>query len=245
MGKDIAGHDPAALSSGAEQKGAEGRARLPLSELPPLTVAIQAGGESRRMGQSKATVPFLGRPLLQRIVDLVAPIADEILITTNEQQNLGFLQEHAAAGRIRFAPDVYEQRGSLTGLVTALSYASHDYVAVCACDMIFISCALFQDELAVLAADPALDLVLPHTGFGFEPFHGVYRRQRCRTGMIQAVEDGLSSIRSFVARMHALEFSLGDVVRVDPEGLCFVNANTPDELAKAEKLVRARQERLP
>ena len=36
---------------------------------PRVTVVIQAGGESRRMGQSKATVPFAGRPLICRLVE--------------------------------------------------------------------------------------------------------------------------------------------------------------------------------
>jgi molybdopterin-guanine dinucleotide biosynthesis protein A len=31
-----------------------------------LTIVIQAGGESRRMGQDKALVPFLGQPLILR-----------------------------------------------------------------------------------------------------------------------------------------------------------------------------------
>ena len=45
-------------------------------DLPRLTVAIQAGGESKRMGRSKATVPFCGRPLICRLVERVDPIAD-------------------------------------------------------------------------------------------------------------------------------------------------------------------------
>ena len=83
---------------------------LSLAGLPPLSVAIQAGGESRRMGRSKATVPFLGRPLLERIVTRVAPIAAEIVITTNEPENLGFLDDHPARGRIPQSPAMPEPR---------------------------------------------------------------------------------------------------------------------------------------
>ena len=38
---------------------------------------------SSRMGEDKALKPFLGRPLIQRVIDRVAPIADEIIVTTN------------------------------------------------------------------------------------------------------------------------------------------------------------------
>jgi len=36
---------------------------------PKVTLALQAGGESRRMGMSKALVNFMGRPLIAHMVD--------------------------------------------------------------------------------------------------------------------------------------------------------------------------------
>ena len=49
-----------------------------------LTLVIQAGGESKRMGQDKGLVPFLGRPLIQRVIARLAPIADEVIVTEFE-----------------------------------------------------------------------------------------------------------------------------------------------------------------
>ena len=45
-----------------------------------LTICVQAGGESSRMGKDKALMSFLGRPLIQRVVDRLSPIADEIIV---------------------------------------------------------------------------------------------------------------------------------------------------------------------
>ena len=56
-----------------------------------LSVSIQAGGQSRRMGHDKALMPFLGRPLIQRVVDRLTPIADELLVTTNNPDDYQFL----------------------------------------------------------------------------------------------------------------------------------------------------------
>lgn len=204
--------------------------------LPPLTVAIQAGGESKRMGRSKATVPFLGRPLIERIVARVAPLASEILITTNEPDNLGFLAQVPAADKIRLVRDVRERRGSLTGLHTALSQARCDFVAICACDMIFASSELFLAQYALLAADSALDVVVPRTEFGFEPFHAVYRRRSCLTALESAPGEGFRSMRAFLEAVHARDFSIEEVSRVVPQGRCFINANTPEELAKAASI---------
>ena len=72
----------------------------PKESLPALTVAIQAGGESRRMGRSKATIPFGGRPLLCRLVERVDDVADEILITTNGKDDLSFLEKMPQAPKI-------------------------------------------------------------------------------------------------------------------------------------------------
>ena len=56
-----------------------------------LTVAIQAGGTSRRMGQDKALSPFLGQPLIQHVVNRLSSLAAEIMVTTNQPQAYSFL----------------------------------------------------------------------------------------------------------------------------------------------------------
>ncbi|MEG1751136.1 MAG: molybdopterin-guanine dinucleotide biosynthesis protein B, partial [Raoultibacter sp.] len=98
-----------------------------------ITVAVQAGGESRRMGQSKATVPFAGRPLICRMVERVSPVADDFIVTTNEAENLGFLHTDYPELGIRLIPDVYDFRGALPGIYSALQAAKNPYVAIVAC----------------------------------------------------------------------------------------------------------------
>lgn len=115
-----------------------------------LTVVIQAGGESRRMGRSKATVPFLGEPLLMRGVRRLLPIADELVVTTNEPDALGFLDDFIDRGSVHLATDVCDERGALRGILTALSAATLPYVSLVACDMLFPSTALIEEELAAL-----------------------------------------------------------------------------------------------
>ena len=132
----------------------------PKESLPALTVAIQAGGESRRMGRSKATVPFGGRPLLCRLVERVDDVAEEILITTNGKDDLSFLGDMPQASKIHVVCDLLDVRGSMTGLYTALASAENDFVAVCACDMMDVSGPLFAAELA-RAVEGDYDVVVP------------------------------------------------------------------------------------
>src|SRR5512141_666268 len=102
-----------------------------------LSVVVQAGGESTRMGENKALKPFLGRPLIQRVVERLAPIADEVLITTNQPDQFAFL-------KVPLFPDQRPGRGALGGLHTAIASAHEPYVAVVACDMPFASAQLLQ-----------------------------------------------------------------------------------------------------
>ncbi len=209
---------------------------------PKLTVAIQAGGESRRMGQSKATVPFLGEPLLTRIVDRVACAADELVITTNEASKLGFLGELDIACPVRLVPDCYGERGSLRGLCSAFEAASNTLVAVVACDMVFASPRLIVAEAAV-AHSERVDAVVPCNKFGYEPFHAVYRARPCLDAAREALEHGRVRAKDFFDLVKLRPFLSAEVTRAVPERSCFINVNTPEELARMEASIMAEGDR--
>lgn len=203
---------------------------------PQVTVVIQAGGESRRMGRSKATVPFAGRPLISRLVERLAPVADELIITTNEAQNLGFLAQDYPDLDIRLVSDCYAERGALPGLYTALEAASNPYVAVVACDMVFASPRLVVAE-ALAMHESGADVVAPSNKHGFEPLHAMYRKEGCLTPVHERTERGEKRVQSFFAdpRVKVVPFEQERVLEVEPRGGCFINANTPEELARIEQ----------
>lgn len=202
---------------------------------PRVTVVIQAGGESKRMGQSKSLVEFQGRPLICRLVERMLPAADELVITTNEAQNLAFLDEEFPEASVRLVADNYDERGALPGLCTALSAATNPFVAVVACDMIFASPQLVVAE-AIEMAETDCDIVVPVNQHGFEPFHALYRRDTCLAAVVRAIDGGHSRVQTIFddAALSVVEFSQKRVLSVEPRGGCFINANTPDELAAIE-----------
>lgn len=200
---------------------------------PKITVVIQAGGESRRMGQSKATVPFAGRPLICRLVERLAPAADELIITTNEPENLEFLHELYPDLGIRFATDELDYRGALPGLYTAFRAATHPYVAIVACDMVFASPRLVVAQ-SIALADSQADAVVPVNKHGFEPFHALYRRSTCLPYVQQCLDEGTKRAQSFYDRIQIRQFTQDEVLAAEPMGGCFTNANTPEELRALE-----------
>ena len=193
-----------------------------------LTVAIQAGGESRRMGQDKALLPFLGQPLIVRVLERLKPLADEILVTTNRPQAYQFLG-------LPLYPDPQPGRGALGGLYTALNAASHPLVAVVACDMPFVNAALLSAMRDALLATQA-DIAIPVTGEGTEPFHAVYRRLTCLPPVQQALESGKWRVDSWFNQVQLYPLQPEEIRRYDPDGVCFWNVNTPEELKAAQQL---------
>ncbi len=145
-----------------------------------LSVVIQAGGASSRMGVDKALKPFLGHPLIQRVVDRLQPIADELIVTTNHPAEYEFLN-------LRLASDLKPGRGALGGLYTAIASATHPIVAVVACDMPFASAKLIEAMSRLLVENEA-DVVIAKSEEGYEPFHAVYRRETCLPAIESAIE---------------------------------------------------------
>ena len=221
---------------------------FPLDDITPLvnfiekyyvrtrvTVVIQAGGESRRMGQSKATVPFGGRPMICRLIERLSPAADELVITTNEAERLQFVHEMYPDLNIRLVKDEYDYRGALPGLYTAIKSATSPYVAVVACDMVLASASLVRGE-AIEMNEKGTDVVVPVNKHGFEPFHALYRKETCLPAIKQRLDEGNNRAQSFFDLVNVEEFPQARVLETSPMGGCFVNANTPEELARLEDI---------
>jgi molybdopterin-guanine dinucleotide biosynthesis protein A len=192
---------------------------------PVLTIVIQAGGESRRMGQDKALLPFLGQPLIRRVMERVLPLADEILVTTNRPEEYQFLG-------VPLLPDLLPGRGALGGLYTALRAAGQPQVAVLACDMPFINPSLLQAQRGLLDVE-GVDLVIPQLEAGLEPFHAVYCRGTCLPAVEWAIAADKWRVDSWFSRVNARRMLPEEIRLHDPELRSFFNINTPEDLAQA------------
>lgn len=195
-----------------------------------MSLVIQAGGESRRMGRNKALIPFLGRPLIQRVIERLMPLADEVLITSN--QTIGF-EEFP----FPLVADVLPGMGALGGLYTALWAARNPLVMVVACDMPFANRHLLQYQMDLLVKDD-VDVVIPGYAEGWEPFHSVYRRETCLPEIKKALEQGQKRLISWLPGVKVRYLGAEVIGKFDSLGIAFQNVNTPEELDQAEALAR-------
>lgn len=193
-----------------------------------LTVCIQAGGQSSRMGEDKALKTFLGRPLIQRVAERLSTIADELIVTTNRPDAYTFLN-------LPLFPDLKSGRGALGGLYTAIASAKHPTVAIVACDMPFASPSLLQ-AASMLLVEENVDVVIPRSEEGYEPLHAVYRREMCLPAIDAAINADQWKVIAWFPQVKVRVLTVDEIKHYDPSGLAFWNVNTPEEFAEAEKI---------
>ena len=197
--------------------------------IPPmslLTVVIQAGGRSRRMGQDKGMLEIAGISLVQHILTRTKGLGNQTLITTNHPQNYAHLG-------VPLVGDAQPGAGALPGLQTALQAATTDHVLLLACDMPFINPALLQFMISLRSQ---ADVIVPRWNGYYQPLHAIYARQTVLTALNQALANGQKRMISFYDAVQVKTVEPETITQFDPKGLTFFNANTPAELAEAEQI---------
>ncbi len=191
-----------------------------------LTVAIQAGGRSHRMGQDKGLVKLAGRPLIEHVLSRLRGVGDDTLITTNDPAAYAYLG-------IRLVADPEPGAGALSGLWTALDAAYGGQALVVACDMPFIRRPLVE---YLLSSESRADVLVPRWRGRLQPFLCIYTRN-CLPAIEKSLMKGKQSMTSFypLVEVHVVEMT--DLARLDPEGLSFFNLNSPEDLGEAERLL--------
>jgi molybdopterin-guanine dinucleotide biosynthesis protein A len=195
-----------------------------------VSLALLSGGMSNRMGQDKALMPFLGRPLILRILERLESIADEVILSTNYPANYAFLG-------LPVYPDLLPNCGPLGGLYTSLYEANGPIVAAVACDMPFASPTLFEYETDLMSKTGA-DVVIPSAPNGLEPLHAVYRRDSCLPVIKSVLMAGKFQLIGWLPQVDVRMILPQEVARIDPRGLTFWNLNTPEEFRQAEERAR-------
>ena len=170
-----------------------------------LTV-ILTGGSSRRMGKDKAALPLAGKTMALYIAERYRELGP-VAFSVNRRGRF-------PAGEYRELVDRYPGCGPMNGLLSAFLETEEGVIFLTAADM--------------PAGEPmAVRYLLERLGqhdaclFAGEPLFGVYRRS-CLPAAERCMEEGIYSLRSFLARIDALELPAEG-----PEFL--INLNTPAE----------------
>ena len=184
-----------------------------------LTVAIQAGGKSSRMGTDKSFVLFNGQPMIEVVRDAVAGLGDELILITNKPDAYAHLG-------LPMTGDLYPDTGPLGGIYSALYRAAHPHVLTVACDMPWLNRPLLEYMAGL--RDTA-DVIVPRWDKFPEPLHAIYSKA-CLEPIREKLDAQLFKITAFYGRVSVRFVERAEIERFDPDGRSFLNVNTPDEL---------------
>jgi molybdopterin-guanine dinucleotide biosynthesis protein A len=188
---------------------------------------ILAGGEGRRMGGAdKALLPLGGHSLVVHAVERLSPQVEELAISANgDPARLAWLGLPVLADT--------EKLGPLAGILSALDWAAPrgaTAVVSVAVDTPFFPCDL-APRLLLAAQGAAQGVAMARSGGRDHPTFALWP-VGLRAGLAAFLASGETPrVRGF-ADMHA-------AARADfPDDGAFDNLNTPDDLARAEAMLR-------
>jgi molybdopterin-guanine dinucleotide biosynthesis protein A len=198
----------------------------------PVAGVILAGGLSRRMGGGdKCLRPIGGKPILAHIVERVRPQVATLVLNANGDP------ARFAAFDLPVAADVVAGfAGPLAGVLTGLEWAARHapqchWVASFAGDAPFLPRDLVARLLAAVERDGA-DLACAASRGQAHPVFGLWRADLAAPLRKALVEEGIHKVDRWTARYKLVHVDFA-AEPVDP----FFNANSPDDLAAAERLL--------
>ncbi|HZY21238.1 MAG: molybdenum cofactor guanylyltransferase MobA [Microvirga sp.] len=202
--------------------------------MTPSTLGVLlAGGLARRMGGGdKPLKEIAGRTILERAIERLAPQCAALILNAN-----GGPARFAFTGLTVVADDVPGFAGPLAGILAALDWAARnrpdlEWIASAAGDSPFLPLDLVSRLHAAREA-AGVPLACAESGGQAHPVNGLWPvalRADLRHALV--VED-MRKIDRWTAR-HGVAHASWPAEPLDP----FFNANTPEDIAAAERLAR-------
>lgn len=219
----------------------------------PVAAAILAGGQARRFGGVHKPLLVIGRlgggpsdthenhpgraedasapearrqvRIIDRQLSVLRQVADPIFIVAPDPapyQDLG----------VAIVADILPRGGSLVGIYTAIVTSPRDRTLVVAGDLPFLALPLLQ-RLTRPGVDA--DVVIPKGPRGYEPLCAVYSKA-CAPPMRQRIDGGLLRAGELPEGLKVDVIEPDVLASYDPDGLLFVNVNTPHDYERARGL---------
>jgi molybdenum cofactor guanylyltransferase len=200
--------------------------------VPPTLGVLLAGGLARRMGGGDKPLKEIGgRTILERAIERLRPQCDALILSAN-----GDPARFAFTGLEVVPDEVPGFAGPLAGILAALDWAARtrpeiEWIASAAADTPFLPHD-YVSRLHAARAAAGVPLACAESGGQAHPVNGLWRvslRDDLRRALV--VED-MRKIDRWTAR-HGLARAAWPAEPIDP----FFNANAPEDIAEAERLL--------
>ena len=191
------------------------------------TAVVLTGGKSSRMGRPKALLPFDGEPLIVHIVRHLKRVFAETVVVAAPEQELPLLP-------VALVRDQVAYQGPVSGIYRGLKAATKEVCFVTSCDAPFLDLALISHLLSEISD---CDVVVPFWQERFQPLHAVYRRSVAPL-LHEQLERGELRPIFLYDKVRTRKVHEDEIRTLDPEGMSFLNMNSPADYDSALQLWR-------
>lgn len=198
---------------------------MPTPELDlDIEGAILAGGRSSRMGRDKSALVLGGVSVLERVGGSMVPLVARIrVIGDRVTEPRGYVVQ----------PDLRPGLGPLSGIHAALATAESSTVLVVACDLPFVTTELLAGIIELM--EDGTEAVVPRVSGRAVPVCALYRRA-CLDRLQARLDRGELKAQQFVASLATTYVDEDVLARLDPQGICLKNINTPEDFEQAQTI---------
>lgn len=190
---------------------------------------ILSGGKSSRMGTNKALLKIDDQTIIEKVIDLMKEIFDEVVISTNEPE----LYDNINTPKIR---DRFPGFGPLAGIHSTLTELQTNKIFITTCDLPFINRALINFLLNI---DTDEMIVVPKAENKVQYHCGIYDKkilpllEKILTNVFDAknnnqeVKNSALSLWNFAERVGVKIVDVEEKIFYTKN--LFFNINTPEE----------------
>jgi len=182
-----------------------------------VTGVVLAGGQSKRMGQNKALMPFKSSTLIEQVLATLCSFTDEQIIIGDPEIYCRFGTVYA---------DVFPGKGPLGGLHSALLNSNTDLNFVVGCDMPKIDRSIFDHLLGHDGEE--YDAFVPIHAGQMEPLCALYSK-KCLDHFADCLEQDMLKLSDAFSGIRVKFVQVGPGTEIDDLDV-FKNLNLPEDI---------------
>lgn len=185
---------------------------------------VLAGGRSARFGRDKLAEPVDGRPMLQRAIEAVRPLVDEVLVVAAPDA------APSLPADVGLVHDARPFEGPLAGVAAGLAATDADIVLLVGGDMPSMVSTVLRRLLAIVVAPDGPDAAVLASGDGTRPLPMVMRRAPAQATADSLLATGERRLRALSSALAATSLPEAEWRRDDPTGLTLLDIDRPGDL---------------
>lgn len=196
---------------------------------------LLTGGQSRRMGRSKARLMLEGRTMIEHLVHMVQPLSSQIIIVANDQDEMFLQNLFASASNVNVVKDDprFKGEGPLAGMYTGMALLDSKWYFVGACDLACLDSFYLKGLHSLVLTMETYEAYIPISNETMQPLAAVYgnHKRRIESLLLQGkrrLSDLLHEVKLY--SIYEKEWSSWTHVKQP-----FFNMNAPEEYEEIVK----------